>query len=228
VACSLATSLATGAVLLLGDRRDASGLTYLKLSSGPYALVFSMYSLYSSLVPATRPRLVGFLGLDVSDKALVYLAGAQLLFSSGLRSVVPGACGLVAGAAYLSDALKLYSLALPKSLDRWLFRPPHVGAAAPRGPSSSRHRGAGPGRGAPSGVGRDFDADDDDDRALGGARGPPGFLAAERDDDFLRGGHRGLGIPESAPPAPPVEPRELLNANRIVVSCRLVQLKSFP
>lgn len=120
IVCSLATSLATGLVFVAGERAREQGANYLRPASGPYALIFGMYSLFYSLVPAARPRLVGFGGLDVSDKSLMYLAAVQLLFSTGLRSFVPGACGLVAGAAYLSDSLKLYTLALPKTLDRLL------------------------------------------------------------------------------------------------------------
>ncbi|KAJ8614458.1 hypothetical protein CTAYLR_000828 [Chrysophaeum taylorii] len=137
IACSLATSLATGIVFVVGERGRDQGAEYMRIASGPYALIFSMYSLFYSLVPAARPRLVGIAGLDISDKSLMYLAAAQLLLSSGLRSFVPGACGLLAGAAYLSDALKLYTLALPKSLDRFLV------PATPSSPDfSARSHGA--------------------------------------------------------------------------------------
>ena len=120
-ACTVATSLATGFALALGDRRE-EGAAYMVFASGPYALIFSMYSLFYSMVPATRPKLVGVAGLDVSDKSLVYLCGAQLLFSGGMRSFIPGLCGIIAGVAYLNDALKLYTFALPKSFDKWFFR----------------------------------------------------------------------------------------------------------
>mmetsp|Transcript_10967 Transcript_10967/g.15140 ORF Transcript_10967/g.15140 Transcript_10967/m.15140 type:complete len:309 (-) Transcript_10967:186-1112(-) len=119
---TLSVSLATGAIVLLGDRRE-DGATYLRLMPGPYFFIFSMYSLYFSLVPPTRPRLAGIFGINISEKSLVYLAGTQLFFSSGLRTVIPGLSGFLAGAAYLSDALKLYTWTLPKWFDRWFFKP---------------------------------------------------------------------------------------------------------
>lgn len=124
--CGIATSLVTGLVVIVGERARDEGFTYLRVASGPYALIFGMYSLYS-LVPAARPRLVGFAGIDVSDKSLMYLAAAQLLLSNGLRSIVPGVAGLLAGAAYLSDVLKLYTWVLPKALDRFLMPRPGPG-----------------------------------------------------------------------------------------------------
>lgn len=120
IVCSLATSLATGLVVVLSERGRDQGVNYLRPASGPYAFIFGMYSLFYSLVPPAQPRLVGIAGVDLSDKSLMYVAAAQLLFSTGLRSLVPGACGLVAGAAYLSETLKLYTLALPKAFDRFL------------------------------------------------------------------------------------------------------------
>lgn len=125
--CGIATSLVTGFVVIVGERLREDGEVYFRVASGPYALIFGMYSLYHSLVPASRPRLVGFAGIDVSDKALMYLAAAQLLLSNGLRSIVPGAAGLLAGAAYLSDVLKLYTWVLPKALDRFLVPRPGPG-----------------------------------------------------------------------------------------------------
>ena len=154
LACSLATSLVTGAALALGDRRE-EGATYFRFAPGPYALIFSMYSLFYSLIPATRPKLVGILGIDISDKSLVYLCGAQLLFSGGARSFIPGACGVIAGFAYLSDVLKLYNLALPKSLDKWLGGCRGSTAAA----SEERHNH----HRADDDDDDDYDDDDDDD-----------------------------------------------------------------
>lgn len=132
IVCSLATSLTVGLVVTLGERAGDQGLNYLRPASGPYALIFGMYPLFYSLVPTSHPRLVGIAGIDLSEKTLMYLAAAQLLLSNGLRSFIPGICGVVAGAAYLSDAFKLYTWSLPKFLDRlfrWPSAPPNYADA---------------------------------------------------------------------------------------------------
>ena len=121
--CSLSSAIATAVVVSLGASRRDAGVAFLRLASGPYALVFGSFALYSSLVPSLRQKLVGLGPVDLSDKSLTYLAGAQLLASGGLRSLVPGCCGLVMGAAYLADTLRLYTLALPKRAVFWRRAP---------------------------------------------------------------------------------------------------------
>lgn len=54
------------------------------------------------------------LGLSLSDKSFVYLAGLQLLFSSGRRSVVPGVSGILAGLLYRLNAFGIRRLKFPE------------------------------------------------------------------------------------------------------------------
>mmetsp|Transcript_11580 Transcript_11580/g.35686 ORF Transcript_11580/g.35686 Transcript_11580/m.35686 type:complete len:240 (+) Transcript_11580:289-1008(+) len=127
VAPAFSTALLVGGAVLF--RRRDEGAPFFKPASGPYALCFGMYWLFYALVPVTRPKLVEILGARLSDKSFMYLIGAQLLAHAGATSAAPAAAGLAAGAFWLSDALRLRDLALPKRLEP-LFAP------APRAPAT--------------------------------------------------------------------------------------------
>ncbi|XP_039809053.1 rhomboid-like protein 20 isoform X3 [Panicum virgatum] len=82
-------------ILALGYLKDPS---INPLTSGPYGLIFASYVPFFFDIPVSmRFRIFG---LSLSDKSFVYLAGLQLLCSSGRRSVVPGVSGILAGLLY--------------------------------------------------------------------------------------------------------------------------------
>lgn len=66
---------------------------------------------YSSVPACSRYR---FLGVNLSDKLLVYVLGTQLLMSHSPASVVAGAIGVLVGLAYRSPALQLSHFQLPR------------------------------------------------------------------------------------------------------------------
>ncbi|GJM92813.1 hypothetical protein PR202_ga09315 [Eleusine coracana subsp. coracana] len=68
------------------------------LTSGPYGLIFASYVPFFFDIPISMKFRI--FGLSLSDKSFVYLAGLQLLFSSGRRSVIPGLSGILAGLLY--------------------------------------------------------------------------------------------------------------------------------
>ncbi|OAY85707.1 Rhomboid-like protein 20 [Ananas comosus] len=68
------------------------------IASGPYGLIFSSFVPFYFDIPVTsRFRIFG---LQFGDKSFIYLAGLQLLLSSWKRSLLPGLCGMLAGALY--------------------------------------------------------------------------------------------------------------------------------
>uniref|UniRef100_A0A453FR81 Peptidase S54 rhomboid domain-containing protein n=1 Tax=Aegilops tauschii subsp. strangulata TaxID=200361 RepID=A0A453FR81_AEGTS len=82
-------------ILALGYLKDPS---FNPLTSGPYGLIFASYVPFFFDIPiSTKFRIFG---LQLCDKSFVYLAGLQLLFSSGRRSVIPGLSGILAGLLY--------------------------------------------------------------------------------------------------------------------------------
>ncbi|TVU34733.1 hypothetical protein EJB05_16582 [Eragrostis curvula] len=68
------------------------------LTSGPYGLIFASYVPFFFDIPISMKFRI--FGLSVSDKSFVYLAGLQLLFSSGRHSIIPGLSGILAGLLY--------------------------------------------------------------------------------------------------------------------------------
>ncbi|KAL3161067.1 hypothetical protein ABBQ38_009450 [Trebouxia sp. C0009 RCD-2024] len=87
------------------------------LPSGPYGLIFANFVPFAlDIPPAQRFTL---LGLPMTDKAFVYLAGLQLLANSSLHSALAGGCGLVAGLAYHYNFLGIKRLKVPRRVQRW-------------------------------------------------------------------------------------------------------------
>ncbi|PWZ31985.1 Rhomboid-like protein 20 [Zea mays] len=82
-------------ILALGYMKDPS---LNPLTSGPYGLIFASYVPFFFDIPISMKFRI--FGLSFSDKSFVYLAGLQLLFSSGRRSIVPGLSGILAGLLY--------------------------------------------------------------------------------------------------------------------------------
>ncbi|EPS66423.1 hypothetical protein M569_08353 [Genlisea aurea] len=75
------------------------------LTSGPYGLIFSSFvPFYFDIPISTRFRV---LSLNLSDKTFIYLAGLQLFLSSWRRSTLPGVFGILAGALYRLNVLRI-------------------------------------------------------------------------------------------------------------------------
>ncbi|CAO3657262.1 unnamed protein product [Mucor hiemalis] len=91
------TLLQTGALI------TGSGLIK-SISTGPYAILFSMIYQFQKIVPASYQ--VSMLGGSLSDKTYVYLAALQLLFSHSGSSIVPCLCGFIVGALYDRTSIK--------------------------------------------------------------------------------------------------------------------------
>jgi len=86
-------------------------------AAGPYSLIFSLLVQYYFEVPATyRFR---FLGLDGSNKIVLYIVGLQLLGSRlGINplSLILASSGIIAGLIYRSDSLTIKRWTIPKFL----------------------------------------------------------------------------------------------------------------
>uniref|UniRef100_A0ACD5WGU7 Uncharacterized protein n=1 Tax=Avena sativa TaxID=4498 RepID=A0ACD5WGU7_AVESA len=95
-------------ILALGYLKDPS---FNPLTSGPYGLIFASYVPFFFDIPiSTKFRIFG---LRLCDKSFIYLAGLQLLFSSGRRSVIPGLSGILAGLLYRLNIFGIRRLKVP-------------------------------------------------------------------------------------------------------------------
>lgn len=65
--------------------------------SGPYPQLGGVLSLYHCFTPRLYPKFFGILGYDFSEKSLVYALCAQVIFSGGWSTFVPGVVGFVSG-----------------------------------------------------------------------------------------------------------------------------------
>lgn len=94
------------------------------LASGPFGFIYALFVLYYADVPPTA-RFVLASRVHLSDKALVYLGGLQLLLSSSLSSIIPGLTGVIAGALYRSNTLGIRKAKLPDPVSQlassWLL-----------------------------------------------------------------------------------------------------------
>lgn len=96
-------------ILALGYMKDPS---LNPLTSGPYGLIFASYVPFFFDIPVSMKFRI--FGLSLNDKSFVYLAGLQLLFSSGRRSVVPGLSGILAGLLYRLNTFGIRRLKFPE------------------------------------------------------------------------------------------------------------------
>ena len=80
------------------------------LASGPFGLLFALTALFAADVPATARFTL--LRLPLSDKAFTYAAAARLALGGGLRSALPAACGLLAGAVVAANEAAFARLAV--------------------------------------------------------------------------------------------------------------------
>ncbi|KAJ1686751.1 hypothetical protein LUZ63_018141 [Rhynchospora breviuscula] len=97
-------------ILALGYLKD-----YLdKLTPGPYSLIFASFVPFFFDIPiSSRFRIIT---VHLSNKSLIYLAGLQLLFSSGKQSLVPGLCGVLAGCFYRFNTFGIRRCKFPDAL----------------------------------------------------------------------------------------------------------------
>lgn len=90
------------------------------LPTGPYGLIFACFVPFVfDVPPSTR---FTFLGMQLSDKAFIYLAGLQLVLSSGLSSAFAALCGVIAGATYRSNMFGLKKFRLPSFIKKFFSR----------------------------------------------------------------------------------------------------------
>ncbi|KAI8547905.1 hypothetical protein RHMOL_Rhmol07G0231700 [Rhododendron molle] len=119
-------------VLGLGFLKDS---TLNVLTSGPYGVIFSSFvPFYLDIPVSTRFRVFG---LRFTDKSFIYLAGLQLLLSSWKRSILPGICGILAGALYRLNVLHIRRLKFPDFVASFFSRLswPSMGSTVTAAPS---------------------------------------------------------------------------------------------
>ncbi|KAJ3703065.1 hypothetical protein LUZ61_006770 [Rhynchospora tenuis] len=97
-------------ILALGYLKDFLD----KLTPGPYSLIFASFVPFFFDIPiSSRFRIIT---VHLSNKSLIYLAGLQLLFSSGKQSLVPGLCGVLAGCFYRFNTFGIRQCKFPDAL----------------------------------------------------------------------------------------------------------------
>ncbi|KAF5181543.1 Rhomboid-like protein [Thalictrum thalictroides] len=107
------------------------------VASGPYGLVFSSFVPFFFDIPvSTRFRIFG---INFSDKSFVYIAGLQLLLSSWKRSILPGVCGVLAGAFFRLNLFGIRKMKFPEFITSFFSRLswPTVGGSPPSASSGN-------------------------------------------------------------------------------------------
>ncbi|KAJ6912591.1 hypothetical protein NC651_015113 [Populus alba x Populus x berolinensis] len=121
------------------------------LTSGPYGLIFASFvPFYFDIPVSTRFRVVG---VHLSDKSFIYLAGVQLLLSSWKRSILPGICGILAGSLYRLNLFGIRKAKFPEFIASFFSRLSWPSTGSPRGATSRNVTGS-----APSYAGRHVQA----------------------------------------------------------------------
>ncbi|CAN0013747.1 unnamed protein product [Ectocarpus sp. 4 AP-2014] len=120
-----------------------------RLTPGPIPLVFALVVVYYAIVPPSKPRYFGVLGLDFSDKAFTFVVAGMLASCEGWDSIVPAVCGALVGGLYLMDTMSIQAVRFPNVVHRCfsrLSRPfmsgrrgsPFPGGAAPPAARAAR------------------------------------------------------------------------------------------
>ncbi|KAI9184079.1 hypothetical protein H9P43_003132 [Blastocladiella emersonii ATCC 22665] len=86
------------------------------LASGPYAFLFAKLYLYQHKVPDNDRFRV--LGVTLSQRFFTYALAMQLLLAVWPASLLPAACGYVAGAAYMANLAGVQAWRFPRVLER--------------------------------------------------------------------------------------------------------------
>ncbi|OIW03195.1 hypothetical protein TanjilG_11832 [Lupinus angustifolius] len=104
------------------------------VTPGPYGLIFASFIPFFFDIPvSTRFRVFSF---HFSDKSFVYLAGLQLLLSSWRRSIIPGICGILAGALYRSNVFYIRKAKFPEFIASFFSRITLPSMGSPPAPST--------------------------------------------------------------------------------------------
>ncbi|XP_011027256.1 PREDICTED: ubiquitin-associated domain-containing protein 2-like [Populus euphratica] len=112
------------------------------LTSGPYGLIFASFvPFYFDIPVSTRFRVVG---VHLSDKSFIYLAGVQLLLSSWKRSILPGICGILAGSLYRLNLFGIRKAKFPEFIASFFSRLSWPSTGSPRGATSRNVTGSAP------------------------------------------------------------------------------------
>eukprot|EP00850_Spirogloea_muscicola_P013098 SM000087S23380 [mRNA] locus=s87:371640:378474:- [translate_table: standard] len=180
----LSTLLELLALTLLRDPESE-----LTTAPGPYGFLFASFVPFFFDIPVST-RFTIFRA-QFSDKSFVYLGGLQVLLSSYKRSIIPGLCGLLAGAVYRTNFLRIKRIQFPELVATAAARlfAPIISQPLPS-PLHRPHRPPPPGVAANSGPGQGFQ-----DQLLGGAP------AAAVQPLFT--GRLAASAPPLAPPPPP-------------------------
>ncbi|XP_019457995.1 PREDICTED: rhomboid-like protein 20 [Lupinus angustifolius] len=118
-------------VLVVGLLKDP---TTKLVTPGPYGLIFASFIPFFFDIPvSTRFRVFSF---HFSDKSFVYLAGLQLLLSSWRRSIIPGICGILAGALYRSNVFYIRKAKFPEFIASFFSRITLPSMGSPPAPST--------------------------------------------------------------------------------------------
>ncbi|KAF3330694.1 ubiquitin-associated domain-containing protein 2-like isoform X1 [Carex littledalei] len=115
-------------ILALGYLKDFLD----KLTPGPYSLIFASFVPFFFDIPVSSKFRI--LTVHLSNKSFIYLAGLQLLFSSGKQSLVPGLCGILAGCFYRFNTFGIRRFKFPDAVTSSLSR-----VAWPSSSSSSQN-----------------------------------------------------------------------------------------
>ncbi|XP_061364807.1 rhomboid-like protein 20 isoform X2 [Gastrolobium bilobum] len=103
------------------------------VTPGPYGLIFASFVPFFFDIPvSTRFRVFGF---HFSDKSFIYLAGLQLLLSSWRRSILPGMCGILAGALYRLNVFCIRKAKFPEFISSFFSRISLPSMGSPRAAS---------------------------------------------------------------------------------------------
>ncbi|URE27049.1 UBA [Musa troglodytarum] len=84
------------------------------LASGPYGLIFAAFIPFFVDIPVMSRFCV--LGINFTDKSIVYFVGFQLLLCGWKWSFIPGICGVLAGFLYRVNAFGIRRLKFPKKV----------------------------------------------------------------------------------------------------------------
>eukprot|EP00904_Undaria_pinnatifida_P006484 jgi/Undpi1/2966/HiC_scaffold_14.g06343.m1 len=93
-----------------------------RLTPGPLPLVFALLVVYYAIVPPSKPRLFGALGMEFTDKAFTFAVAGMLACCEGWNSMVPAVCGVLVGGLYLMDTMSIQSVRLPSIVYRCFSR----------------------------------------------------------------------------------------------------------
>mmetsp|Transcript_13784 Transcript_13784/g.24618 ORF Transcript_13784/g.24618 Transcript_13784/m.24618 type:complete len:324 (+) Transcript_13784:81-1052(+) len=96
------------------------GPTPTRVAPGPYSFIFGLFVQYIAFIPKMHTRKV--LGLDISEKFILYFCGSQLFFARGKDSMLAATCGFLGGLMCASERLPFRRFELPEPLSNFAKR----------------------------------------------------------------------------------------------------------